>query len=210
MAPGRTLRKRSHSQTPYAFGPHTAAIPASLSNHCPTSTTHLRSPSNPVSSPVPDHKSASPIDRVTKGVQEDPLGTRARGRKRGKDGEEIWPVQLEEVFLQGRFELFFVHNIAVHNKVAHHLVSGLIEYEDLNPPCDELGVDKRRWEHRNHWLSEYIFQKTGVLRRRKQVGSRMQTLKKSWDGTARKLLLYPRGSLGFSFTRHIHRLLPRL
>lgn len=49
-------------------------------------------------------------------------------------------------------------------------------------------MDKRRWEHRNHWLSDYIFQKTGILRRRKQVGSRMQTLKKSWDGTPRKLL----------------------
>ena len=81
----------------------------------------------------------------------------------------------------------FVHNISVHNNVAHHLIPGLIEYEDLNPPCDELGVDKRRWEHRNHWLSEYILQKTGVLRRRKQVGSRMQTLKKSWKGTTRKV-----------------------
>jgi len=80
----------------------------------------------------------------------------------------------------------FVHNISVHNNVAHHLISGLIEYEDLNPPCDELGVDKRRWEHRNHWLAEYILQKTGVLRRRKQVGSRMQTLKKCWKDTARK------------------------
>jgi hypothetical protein len=47
-------------------------------------------------------------------------------------------------------------------------------------------VDKRRWEHRNYWLSEYILQKTGVIRRRKQVGSRMQTLKKSWMGTDRK------------------------
>ena len=89
-------------------------------------------------------------------------------------------------FCKVRLGAPFVHNISVHNNVAHHFISGLVEYEDLNPPCDELGVDKRRWEHRNHWLSEYILQKTGVIRRRKQVGSRMQTLKKSWEGTARK------------------------
>jgi hypothetical protein len=82
-------------------------------------------------------------------------------------------------------------------------ISGLIEYEDLNPPCDELGVDKRRWEHRNHWLSEYILRKTGVLRRRKQVGSRMQTLKKRWKGTARKAAFLSSGLLGmFIYATH--------
>ena len=97
----------------------------------------------------------------------------------------------------------FVHNISVHNNVAHHLIPGLVEYEDLNPPCDELGVDKRRWEHRNYWLSEYILQKTGVLRRRKQVGSRMQTLKKSWKGTARKAASLRSGFLGmFIYATH--------
>lgn len=89
-------------------------------------------------------------------------------------------------FCKVRLNYPCVHNTSVHNNVAQLLISGLIEYEDLNPPCDDLGVDKRRWEHRNHWLSEYILQKTGALRRRKQVGSRMQTLKKSWKGTARK------------------------
>ena len=94
-------------------------------------------------------------------------------------------------FCKVRLNNSFVHNISVHNKIAHHLIPGLIEYEDLNPPCDELGVDKRRWEHRNQWLSEYILQKTGILRRRKQVGSRMQTLKKSWKGTTRKAAPLP-------------------
>ena len=97
----------------------------------------------------------------------------------------------------------FVHNISVHNNVVHYFIPGLVEYEDLNPPCDELGVDKRRWEHRNYWLSEYILQKTGVLRRRKQVGSRMQTLKKSWNGTARKAASLRSWFLGmFIYTAH--------
>lgn len=103
MAPSRTLRKHSHSQSPYASGLHLTAIsaPYPLSDHCPTITTYLHPPSNSVGSPVPDHKSASPFDSATDGMQVDPLGTRARGRKRGKDGQEIWPVHLEEVFLQG-------------------------------------------------------------------------------------------------------------
>jgi hypothetical protein len=75
-------------------------------------------------------------------------------------------------------------------------------------------VDKRRWEHRNHWLSDYILQKTGAVRRRKQVGSRMQTLKKSWDGTPREHSRLLSMFLGDCFSKihggTIHRLLPRL
>jgi len=116
MVPGRTLYKRSHSQyvCPYASGLHWTATsaPNPLSGHSPISTTHQISPSNRLSSPVPGLESTGPLRRVTKEMQEDPLGTRARGRKRGKDGEEIWPIHLEEVFLQGKIEAPFVHNMS--------------------------------------------------------------------------------------------------
>lgn len=57
-----------------------------------------------MSPPVSGHESASPLGGVTREMQEDPLGTRARGRKKGGDGQEIWPIHLEEVFLQGKIE----------------------------------------------------------------------------------------------------------
>jgi hypothetical protein len=111
MSPGRTLCKRSHSQNvcPYTSGlPSTAtSAPAPLSGYSPTSTIYQISPPNCVSSPVSDHQSASSLGGVTEGMQDDPLGTRARGRKRGKDGQEIWPIHLEEVFLQGKIEWSF-------------------------------------------------------------------------------------------------------
>jgi hypothetical protein len=111
MAPGRTLYKHSRSQSvcPYASGLHSTATSETtpLSGHLPTSTTHQSSPSNRVSSPPSGLKSPSPLGGVTKEMHVDPLGTRARGRKRGKDGQEIWPIHLEEVFLQGKIEYSF-------------------------------------------------------------------------------------------------------
>ena len=109
MARGRILHKPSHSQndSPYASGLYSTV---NTSAPCPSfgpspTTTYCHSPSHPMSSPVSDDKSASPLGGVTKAMEEGPLGTRARGRKRGKDGQEIWPVHLEGAFLQGRIEL---------------------------------------------------------------------------------------------------------
>ncbi|KAJ7769763.1 hypothetical protein B0H14DRAFT_2967263 [Mycena olivaceomarginata] len=102
--------------------------------------------------------------QVTKEVLHSVLRIR-KIRKTSREGETVWPLDLEAALLEGL---------------------------EVYQPVDSRETRMLgRFPRRNRFISDYIFDKTGIRRSPKQVGSRLQQLRESCEGTQLLRLLSP-------------------
>lgn len=91
--------------------------------------------------------------------------------------EAVWPPQLEEALLKGIFIISDAHPVTL------IIITGFATYQPED--CRETRI-LGRFPMRNQFISDYIFQTTGKRRSAKQVGSRLQQLRDTYEGKQRE------------------------
>ena len=142
----------------------------------------MQSPS-PISTPPtsPDEAQAPPPKRKS--------GGNKMPRMLPDGSELVWPEELEAALFEGRSSLLIATSVALTQHLALALYPPMptrrpvTVYSDLGLPTELGNVG------RCQLIQEYILKKTGKLRSRKQVASRLQRLRQTYKNDARSELI---------------------
>ncbi|KAM6502740.1 hypothetical protein JOM56_002717 [Amanita muscaria] len=105
-----------------------------------------------------------------------------KGWKSSKNGEAVWPLELEAALVEGRLEI---------DAYSLNVSQDLAGLEIYVPHNIRVARSLGRSPLRNRFISDYIYKKTGKRRTPKQVGSRIQQMRDTSAGKQLMGLLRP-------------------